>query len=158
MRAALMWWTLPVPQPIGGEIVKWPRGHPYGPRWCVGHSRFPSPGVGGDMENAKSLREIALGDFPQMAIFWLLADRPKCLEPHRGNLLALKKCSLSFEKSVKERHPICGKMDTQKLLNVPLQSPRRHARGPIADRRPEGLGVTFKYLFGSPLAESGNWR
>jgi hypothetical protein len=39
----------------------------------------------------------------------------------RGNLLYPRKFSLSFEKSLMDRHPICGKMDTQKQLNVPLQ-------------------------------------
>ena len=36
-----------------------------------------------------------------------------------GNLLYPGKCSLSFEKFLQGRHPICGKMDIQKLLNVP---------------------------------------
>ena len=75
------------------------------------------------MENFKSLREIALNVILQIASFCLLAEGPKCPEPHSGNLLYASKCSLSFEKSLRDRHPVCGKMDTQKLLNVPLYSP-----------------------------------
>jgi hypothetical protein len=33
-----------------------------------------------ELVKAKSLREIAFGDIPQMANFWLLAEGPKCRE------------------------------------------------------------------------------
>ena len=83
------------------------------------------------MEEAKSTREIALDGIPQVANFWLLAVGPKCREPHRGNLLHPIECPLSFEKSLMDTHPICGKMATQKLLNVP----RHSARGTTGWRR-----------------------
>ena len=74
------------------------------------------------MEKSKSPREIALDGIPQVATFWLLAEGPKCREPHGGNLLYPRKFPLSFVKSRRDRHPICGKMDTQTLLNLPLHS------------------------------------
>ena len=51
--------------------------------------------------------------FPRWPIFnsWLRG---------MGNQLYPRKCSLSFEKSLAGGHPIRGKMDTQKLLSVPL--------------------------------------
>ena len=59
------------------------------------------------------------GVIPEVANFLLLSEEPKFREPHGGNLLYPRNGSLSFEKSLTDRHPICGKMDTQKLLNVP---------------------------------------
>ena len=73
-----------------------------------------------EMEQAKSPREIALGVIPQGGNFWLLTEGPNCGEPHGKNLLYPRKCSLSFEKSLRDRYPIGGKMDTQNLINVPL--------------------------------------
>ena len=40
-------------------------------------------------------------------------------------ILCPRKCSLSFEKDPRRRHPICGKMDAPTLRNLPL------------DRRPD---------------------
>ena len=68
-----------------------------------------------------SLRAIGVGVIPQVVYFGLLAEAPKCREPHRGNLLYPRKCSLSFAKSLEARRPICGKMDTPTALNVPLE-------------------------------------
>jgi hypothetical protein len=73
-----------------------------------------------EKETAKSPREIFLGVFCQVANFGLLAEGPKCRKPHSKNLLYPRKCSLSYGKSFRDRHPICGKTDTQKLLHVPL--------------------------------------
>ena len=75
-----------------------------------------------EMERAKSFGEIALGAIPQVANFWFLAEEPKCRELHRGNLLYPRKSSLALEKSPGDRHPICAKMETQKLLNAPLHA------------------------------------
>jgi hypothetical protein len=74
------------------------------------------------MERAKSPREIPLGVIPHKANFWPLAEGQNVVNSHRGNLLYLRKCSLSFEKSLMDRHRICGKMDTQKQLNAPLHA------------------------------------
>ena len=74
------------------------------------------------MEKAESPREIALGVIPQVADFWLLAEEPKCREPHEGDFLYPRK--LGLEKSLRDRRPIFGKMDTQKPLNVSLYAGR----------------------------------
>ena len=73
------------------------------------------------MEKARSPREGFFGVTSQAANFWLLAEGPKCREPYRGNLLCPRKCSLSSKKFLSDRCPILGIMDSQKLLNVPLQ-------------------------------------
>ena len=81
------------------------------------------------MKTAESFREISFGAIPQVSNFGFLAEGPKCPGPHRGkNLLYTRKCSRCFEKSPRDRHPICGKMETPKLLNVPLHSSCGHAR------------------------------
>ena len=90
------------------------------------------------MEKAKkSLREIALDIMPQVAnfSFWLRGQNVE--SPYRGNVLYPRKCSLSFEKSRRRRHSICGKMDAQKLLNVPLYPAPAPAGAPLSAVRLE---------------------
>ena len=96
-----------------------------------------SSGVFIEMEKAKSVREIALGVIQQAANFWLLAEGAKCREPHGGNLLNPRKCSHPFAKTPRDRYPICGKIDIQKLLSVPLytfprQKSDQHAHPSLA--------------------------
>ena len=91
-----------------------------------------------EMEKAKkSLREIALDIMPQVAnfSFWLRGQNVE--SPYRGNVLYPRKCSLSFEKSRRRRHSICGKMDAQKLLNVPLFPAPAPAGAPLSAVRLE---------------------
>ena len=57
-----------------------------------------------EMEKAKSLREIALDVVRQMANFGFLAKGTKCRESHGGNRTNPRKCAISFEKSVRNRH------------------------------------------------------
>ena len=76
------------------------------------------------MEKAKSLREIALGVIPQMGNFWLPADeRPKCREPHGGNLLYLfpKNDHFLWTNPADTDTQFAAKWTPKKLLNVPLQ-------------------------------------
>ena len=68
MRAAQVWSTLPVPQPrCRSKVAR-------------------SINLKLEMETAKSLREISIGVIPQVTNFWLLAEGPKCRQPHSGNI------------------------------------------------------------------------
>ena len=85
-----------------------------------------------------------------MAKFWFRAEGPKCRETHSGNRLYPRKCSLSYEKSLSDRSPIFGKIDTQKLPNVQLYW--RAGRGVAAggDELVGGGGVEVSVLGEQP--------
>ena len=105
------------------------------------------------MEKPKSLRQIALDVFPRLANLGPLAEGPKCREPLRKKLHYPRKCLLSFEKFLRTRHPICGKMDTPTPLDVPLDSQARlwvllelRLLGRGHDRRRRGPPLRFLRL------------
>ena len=72
------------------------------------------------MEKAKSPREIPLGVIPPMANFGLLAEGANVMSPIGKFPLSQK--MFTFLREIQDRHIICGKMNTQKLLNVPLHA------------------------------------
>ena len=72
------------------------------------------------MEKAESLREIALDVSPQMANFGLLAEGPKCREPHGKPPLRQK--MITFLREIPKRQKRNSlQMDTTTLHNVAPQ-------------------------------------
>ena len=82
-------------------------------------------------ERQKSLSNRVRRVPPLLVNLGLLAEGLKSREVHsRGYLLCPRKCSPSFGRFLRNRHPIRGKMDTPTLLNAPLDRPARSARSP----------------------------
>ena len=63
------------------------------------------------MEKVKSLRK-RLAPFLRWPIFGFWMRDQNVVSPIVENFLRPRKCSVTFEKSLRDRHPICGKMDT----------------------------------------------
>ena len=75
------------------------------------------------MEKAKAPSEIPIDVIPELAKFLVfLAEGQNVMSPTGGRFSSPENDHFSFDKSLRGRNSICGKMDTLTRLNVPLDS------------------------------------
>ena len=96
---------------------------------------------------AKSLREEALDYTLQVANFGLLAEGPQYRDIQSRNILYSRKCSLSFEKSLRKTPVLRQNGHPHTPFCTTLDPPPVVPRRPGEAGEPRGLGVTLGLFF-----------